>query len=119
MWLEIVLLLISLLLLVYFYATKSYGKWQSLGIPHSKGYFPFGSYNLMGGKQMSVLNADDHKNFASEKYFGWFLLGGPVLGINDVNLLKHIQVKDFNHFMDRIPSDVTKQMFSGGDTDKV
>ena len=119
MWLEILLVVLSLLLFLYHYVTKSFGKWKDLGIPHSKGYFPFGSYNLMGGTHIGQLSADDHKKFAGEKYFGWFLLGKPVLGINDVNLLKHIQVKDFDHFVDRSPVDINNKMFSGGDLDKV
>ena len=119
MWLEILLVLISLLLLLYRYVTKNFGKWQALGIPHSKGSFPFGSYNFLSGRHFDELNGEDTKNFAKEKYYGWYLLGKPVLGINDTNLLKHIQVKDFDHFVDRLNFDFQKKFFSGGDTDKV
>ena len=119
MWLEIVLSLLCLLLLLYFYSTKNYGKWESLSVRHSKGYFPFGSYNFLSGKHLTQMNADDHKIFADEKYFGYYLFGQPVLAINDVNLLRHIQVKDFDHFVDRISAGEVKRMFSGGGTDKV
>jgi len=119
MWLEILLVLISLLLLLYRYVTKNFGKWQALGIPHSKGSFPFGSYNFLSGRHFDELNGEDTKNFAKEKYYGWYLLGKPVLGINDANLLKHIQVKDFDHFVDRLNFEFQKKFFSGGDTDKI
>ena len=65
------------------------------------------------------MNSDNHKKFENEKYFGWYLLGKPVLAINDVNLIKQIQVKDFDHFVDSPSAGANKKMFSGGDLDKV
>merc|ERR1712106_201077 len=119
MWLEILLILISLVLVLYWYVTKSFGKWKELGIPHSKPSVPFGSYNFMSGRHLDDMSGDDHRKFANEKYFGWWLLGKPVLAINDVNLIKHIQVKDFDHFVDRTSDVVNKKMFAGGDLDKI
>jgi hypothetical protein len=43
MLVEILLLVALLFLLFYRYVTKNFGKWEELGIPHLKGYFPFGS----------------------------------------------------------------------------
>ena len=119
MWLEIFLFLISLFLIIYWYVTKSFGRWKDLGIPHSKPYFPFGSYNFLGGRHLDDMNGDDHKKFENEKYFGWYMLGKPVLAINDVNLIKQIQVKDFDHFVDRTLAGANKKMFAGGNLDKV
>jgi len=119
MWLEIVLFILVLFFLLYRYVTKHFGKWTALGIPQSKGYFPFGSYNFLGGRHLDEMSDEDHKKFSDEKYFGWFLLGKPILAINDVNLLRHIQVKDFDHFVDRTSPEINKAMFSGGDIDKI
>ena len=119
MWLELFLILLSLLLLLYRYVTKKFGKWEALGIPYSKGSFPFGSYNFLSGRHLDEMSEEDHKKFASERYFGWFLLGKPVLAINDANLLKHIMVKDFDHFVDRQGAELMEKQFAGGDTDKV
>ena len=119
MWLEFLLILISLFLALYWYVTKSFGKWKELGIPHSKPYFPFGSYNFVRGRHLDDMSGDDHRKFANEKYFGWWLLGKPVLALNDVNLIKQIQVKDFDHFVDRTSDAFNKKMFAGGDLDKV
>jgi len=99
--------------------TRNFGKWKQLGIPHSTPKFPFGSYDFASGQHLDVLSAEDHKKFADEKYFGWFLLGKPVLAINDVNLIKQIQVKDFDHFVDRTSDSMNKKMFSGGDLDEI
>ena len=119
MLLEIVLLLVLLLLLLYWYITKSFSKWKDLGIPYSKGSFPFGSYNFLSGKHLDDMSAEDYKKFADEKYFGWFMLGKPMLAINDVNLLKQIQVKDFDHFVDKTGGAINDKMLAGGDLNKV
>ena len=51
---------------------------------------------------------------------GWFLFGKPALSINNVELLKQLQVKDFNHFVDRNEYNLSKTMSSeGGRLDKV
>jgi hypothetical protein len=50
--------------------------------------------------------------------FGWFMLGKPVLGVNNLQLIKDIFVKDFNHFVDRNPADFMQAFQSGGDLDK-
>ena len=50
---------------------------------------------------------------------GWFLLGKPALSINDPELLKQIQVKDFNHFVDRMEVNMAKSYLKGGESDKV
>ena len=117
MWLEILLIFVSLFLALYWYVTKSFGKWKELGIPHSKPYFPFGSYNFVSGRHLDDMSGDDHRKFANEKYFGWWLLGKPVLALNDINLIKQIQVKDFDHFVDRTSDTFNKKMFTGGDMD--
>jgi hypothetical protein len=36
-----------------------------------------------------------------EDLYGWFMLGKPMLGVNNLELIKDIFVKDFNHFVDR------------------
>ena len=119
MWLEIFLILVTLFLFLYRYVTKNFGKWKDLGIPYAKGHFPFGSYNFLSGRHIDEMSGEDHRKFANEKYFGWFLLGKPVLAINDANLIKQIQVKDFDHFVDRTSDSVIKTMFRGGELDKV
>ena len=117
---EIVLTLLTLFVLLYWYITKSFGKWKQLGIPYDEGHFPYGSYNILAQKKhFNELAEEGYNRFKNEKYYGWFLFGKPVLGINDVNILKNIQVKDFNHFVDRNESNTTIAFRSGGDLDKV
>ena len=119
MWLEILLVFLSLFLALYHYVSKNFDKWKGSGISYVKGSFPFGSYNFFGGRHIHEMNEEDHMKFASEKYFGYFLFGKPVLAITDVNLLKQIMVKDFDHFVDRESAEFGKTRFAGGDLDKV
>ncbi|KAF5279689.1 hypothetical protein FQA39_LY18238 [Lamprigera yunnana] len=52
-------------------------------------------------KSFSDFILDLYKKFDNERYFGVFHFTRPVLYIRDVDLVKKITVKDFNHFVDR------------------
>lgn len=116
---EILLGLLALFLILYRYVTKNFGKWKDLGVPYAKGSFPFGSYNFLGGDSIDTLNAKLCQQFQNERYFGTFLFGKPSLHINDPDLLRLIQVKDFDHFVDRTSASDNKKFFAGGENDKV
>ena len=119
MWVEILLGIFILFLILYRYVTKQFGKWEALGIPYIKGSFPFGSYNFLGGDSIDTMNARFCKQFQNERYFGTFLFGKPSLNINDPDLLRLIQVKDFDHFVDRNSASDNKKFFAGGELDQV
>jgi len=119
MLLEILLGLLALFLILYRYVTKNFGKWKDLGIPYAKGSFPFGSYNFLGGESIDTMNAKLCQQFQNERYFGTFLFGKPSLHINDPDLLRLIQVKDFDHFVDRNSASDNNKFFNGGDNDKI
>ena len=55
----------------------------------------------------------------NQKVHGWFLFGKPALSINDVELLKQVQVKDFDHFVDRNESNTSRALGTGGKLDRV
>jgi len=119
MWMEIFLGLVALFLALYFYVTKHFNRYKDLGVPYEKGYFPFGSYNFITGGHFDIQTEEIHKKFENEKYFGHFMFGKPMVGINDPDLLKMIQVKDFDHFVDRTSTETNKKFFAGGDLDKL
>ena len=65
---------------------------------------------------------NDYKKFKLDqkhKIHGWFLFGKPALSINDVELLKHIQVRHFDHFVDRNESNTSRALGTGGKMDRV
>ena len=120
MLVELLLIFSALFLLFYRWITKSFNKWKDLGIPYVKPSFPFGSHNFIFDKvHLNELSKDDYFRFPDEKVYGWFLFGKPCLAIRDPNILKNIQVKDFNHFVDRNEVNMTKALSEGGDLDKV
>ena len=45
------------------------------------------------------------------------MFGQPVLAINDIDLVKTIKVKDFNHFVDTQNEHMAKTQLIGGDLD--
>ena len=47
------------------------------------------------------------------------MFGKPMLGINDIDLVKAIKVKDFNHFVDVQDDHVSKTQRLGGDLDRL
>ena len=117
MWMEIFLGFVALSLALYLYVTKNFNRYKDLGVPYEKGVFPFGSYNFIAGTHFDILTEKIHRKFENEKYFGHFLFGKPIVGINDPDVLKQIQVKDFDHFVDRTSLETTKKFFAGGDLD--
>lgn len=121
MWVELVLLAALLLLLFYRYVTKNFNKWEQLAIPHIKGQFPMGSHKdlFLGRAHLNELSKADYHRFKEEPLYGWFLLGKPVLGVNNLDLVKNILVKDFNNFVDRNSDIMQEALKSGGDLDKL
>jgi hypothetical protein len=74
---------------------------------------------FLGKEHMTNLTKDDYHRFREQDYYGWFLLGKPVLGLANLELIKHVLVKDFNHFVDRTNPEITQLFNGGGDLDKV
>ena len=51
--------------------------------------------NFSGKKHMNEFTTEDYKKYKQEqnlKVHGWFLMGKPTLSINDVDIIKQIQV---------------------------
>jgi len=119
MWVELGLTCLVLLFFVYRYITKKFGYWEKFGIPVDKGYFPLGSYNLFSGKHFDDITLPSHLKYKDEPFFGWFLFGKPTLAINDAEIIKMMQVKDFDAFVDRMDAGLMNMIFSGGDMDQL
>ncbi|XP_046677831.1 probable cytochrome P450 6a14 [Homalodisca vitripennis] len=102
---EVFLGLVILLWALYWYLTKEYNFWEKNGVPCKKAVFPFGSFKdlVLGREHMGDAYAKIYKEFPGERYCGAVELNRPVLVIRDPELVKHILIKDFNHFVDRFP----------------
>ena len=123
MWSELLLLVLLLGVLLYRWITKSFDKWEKIGLTHDKPKFPYGTHNIIDGKKsLNSFASEDYKKFKIDqglKVHGWFLMGKPALSINDPELLKQIQVKDFNHFVDRMEANLGRLFQRGGKVEKV
>ncbi|KAG8286365.1 hypothetical protein J6590_061578 [Homalodisca vitripennis] len=102
---EVFLGLVILLWALYWYLTKDYNFWEKHGVPCKKAVFPFGSLKdlVLGREQIGDAYAKIYKEFPGERYCGVVEFNCPVLVIRDPELVKHILIKDFNHFVDRVP----------------
>jgi len=119
MLIEIILGVALLFLVLYGYITQHFGRWKKLGVPYAKGTFPIGSLNVFGSTHLDISSEKLHEEFKDEKYFGLFMFGKPFLNINDPEILKQIQVKDFDHFVDRTSAELNRKFFGGGELDQI
>ena len=134
MWLEVISLLVLLcsayfswklfaallLLFAIFYRmiTKNFDYWEKLGVPYKAGKFPWGSVDFLKVQKNNALHQLDMSNeFKDDKFFGYFMFGKPILMVNDVELVKNIKVKDFQHFVDTSDENLQKKFRQGGDLD--
>lgn len=74
-------------------------------IPELPSSFPFGSapaWNVMTGKK-SFLNMlhSIYEQYKLLPVVGYVFVDKPLLLINDIELVKNILIKDFDHFTDR------------------
>lgn len=102
---EILLLLLTLFLGLYFWITKHYGYFKKRGLAEAPGTFPFGSEHMwqmmmrkipaIGGFKMII------EKFPDDKLFGVYHFGQRNIVVKDLELAKMILIKDADHFMDR------------------
>ena len=106
MLIEVLLLLLLLCLLSYWYVTRHYGYFASLGIPEDPGSFPYGSEcmkRVWTGKVTVTKSFEDpERKFANERFWGLYMFGQRQLVVKDVDLGKLMVVKDAEYFNDRM-----------------
>ena len=99
---DILLVIVSVFLAAYlkFRFTENY--WKKRNVPHEEPYFLLGNTPLINFKKSMMDYLDEmyekHKN---HKIFGCWLYTNPILLVHDLQIIKSILVKDFQHFHDR------------------
>lgn len=88
---------------VYIYFKRVFNYWKSRGIPHEPPTFPLGNISGFGKKyHSSGLTKRIYDQFKGQaKFCGVYVLTGRAALILDLELLKHILVKDFANFSDK------------------
>lgn len=94
---------IGILSLIYVYIQRQQNYWQKHNIPYIKPVFPYGSIKgAMVKKHLSFLTQEFYNEMKGKGPFGGihFLLSPAILTL-DIEFVKRILIKDFNHFEDR------------------
>lgn len=96
----IIVLCIITLCLLYWWVRKRYEYWAKNGIPHIRPKFPFGTNNF--NVHPGLRNAQVYREMkGSGPFCGLFNFFSPIILALDIDFIKAILVKDFQHFSDR------------------
>lgn len=111
----LIIALVILLATLYFLIKNQYSYWEKEDIPHLERNIPFGNLKAVAKKEKSF-GAAIHELYkqTTEPFVGIYLFFRPALLVRDVDLVRNILVKDFEHFADRgIFCDEVHDKFSG------
>ncbi|XP_063224001.1 cytochrome P450 6k1-like [Bacillus rossius redtenbacheri] len=101
--LDFVVLAVIAGLLIYFYYWKQFRYWRNKGVPYAEPEFFFGNFKEMFFQRKSFAHfiQDLHMQGKGHPLFGFYIFGRPALLLRDPQMIKHVFVKDFGHFVDR------------------
>ncbi|XP_047995697.1 cytochrome P450 6B2-like [Leguminivora glycinivorella] len=93
----------AVVVLLYYHFTRTFSYWKDRNVPGPKPIPLFG--NLYDSTVRSCTTGAVFKkiyeNYPNEKVVGVFRMTSPTLLVRDLNILKHIFIKDFDNFADR------------------
>ncbi|XP_018571685.1 cytochrome P450 9e2 isoform X2 [Anoplophora glabripennis] len=97
------LLIISILVIygVYIKLIKPGFYWQKRGIVHAKPWMAIVKV-VCSSKSFFEIIIDSYNQFSDRRYYGSYQFMTPSLFVRDLDLIKRITVKDFDHFTDRM-----------------
>lgn len=99
-----VIFLITILTVLYGYLEFSYKYWKSRGIPHDKPKTLYGNVEGFGttvNQAVFTKKIYDKYKSTGAKLAGLYFFIRPIALLLDLDLIKHVLVKDFNNFNDR------------------
>jgi cytochrome P450 family 9 len=90
--------------LIYYKLIKPSNYWEERGIPHVPSWPIVGNMGAFfrRKKHFFEITSDIYKKFPNERYVGYMQFTIPVLLIKDLDLIKQIGVKEFDHFHDHL-----------------
>lgn len=96
-------LAVAVIALLVFWFKKKFSYWEDRGFSFVQPEFPFGNLKGVGYNihfsQKTKKYYYDFKNKA--KAIGLYFFTAPIVYIIDLDLVKHVLVKDFSNFTDR------------------
>ena len=101
----IIFVIISISALIYFYFENRFKYWSRKGVPTPVPSFPFGNIKetVFNRKYVGFLHKDFYDFFRSKgsKHGGVYIFNEPVYVAIEPDIIKHILIKDFQHFTSR------------------
>ena len=106
MWFNVLAILIGFIGVAYLWMKQKFSYFRSRGIAEEPGYFPLGGKGtwqmLIGKTAFPKITDHIYKEYPNEKIVGTYgPFGAPILVVRDLELAKHVMIKDFDHFVDR------------------
>ncbi|XP_017769457.1 PREDICTED: cytochrome P450 9e2-like [Nicrophorus vespilloides] len=98
------ILLVVLSYLLCYYVLKPYTFWKERGIQYVQPVPIFGNVfrNIIQQKSLAEIVKSIYDKLKHQRYSGMYQFMKPVLLINDIDLIKKITIKDFDHFTDHV-----------------
>ncbi|XP_060657460.1 probable cytochrome P450 9h1 [Drosophila nasuta] len=115
MYLIIGTLVIVLLALIYKWSVAKYQTFIERGIRHETPKPLMGNFGLgdfLGSVPQLQKQIDQHREYRDCKVYGLYFLRDPIFVVRDVELIKNVGVKDFDHFMNHSGSDKIESLLS-------
>lgn len=99
----------SALILTFFWFQYQYTYWRKKGVFGPKPVIPFGNVRgvITRKEQFFQPYCDNYFKYKHLPYIGMYCFHRPVLCVIDPDLMKHVLIKDFDHFQ-------SHGIFSGG-----
>ncbi|CAD0202166.1 unnamed protein product [Chrysodeixis includens] len=99
----ITLAIIALCSTIYYYFTRTFNYWKKRNVRGPEPTMLFGNLreSTLRQKNVGVVIQEIYNQFPNEKVVGMFRMTTPSLLIRDLDILKHIMIKDFELFADR------------------
>ncbi|ODM94328.1 Cytochrome P450 9e2 [Orchesella cincta] len=104
MWTALVLVAVSSVL-IYYFARSPNKYWKKYGVYQLNSSLADMFYTIIGKKSMMDTDLVKYKLLEEngQKYGGFVDISGPSIIVRDLDILKKIMIKDFDHFVDRRP----------------
>ncbi|KAJ0177947.1 hypothetical protein K1T71_006820 [Dendrolimus kikuchii] len=99
----VALTLITVPILIYWYITRTFNYWKDRNVVTPKPVPLFGNWKeaALRRKNMNLVFEEIYKQFPNEKVVGVYRMTTPCLLIRDLDIIKHIMIKDFDLFPGR------------------
>ncbi|XP_073952755.1 cytochrome P450 6B2-like [Choristoneura fumiferana] len=88
---------------LYYYFTRTFNYWKDRNVPYLKPVPFFGNLYKSTVRSTSVgqIMKKIYNEYPNEKVVGVFRMTTPNLLVRDLDIVKHIMIKDFDNFADR------------------